>query len=497
MQRDVAKGRKCSEHPTLFPKMLLAILILVCGPRYAGAAPTDINSDGRSEVFLAQSSTESTLQFSAYDIITNTTTSIGSLGTLGDHIALGSWTQPGRPQIAVVSKGTDILTWKLLSPESQAVEASFGSPSDTFMSGADLDGDGLLDAVSTSTNSRKRKWNISTSLFNANRSDTSISFGFSNEIPFYIHSQGKDLLALLSIGTRGQTVLRTYDTATGKSRRMRLRRAPSPSAPLPIRFSSSENGIVYAVDSGATTKLSYHSLNTHSVIETGTVPLTGTILVGDYLPEDGEEVAVYSDGKLLVHSRIADTITELTVETGALGGIPVDEININTFGTTPSPIPAPPSLPPPASPSPPSNAPPSGPPAEGLSGVCASYSSIVPGELLIKSDPSNHIGRHDPRTSGYTVVCAKLCPAQLRYAQFFYSNGEFAGAVAKYGVFSGNGRPRMYGAVGQAPQHDARVIAEKAATIGNGKLYLQMSSATSGAETVCKEFNPTGRNGSL
>jgi hypothetical protein len=139
----------------------------------------------------------------------------------------------------------------------------------------------------------------------------------------------------------------------------------------------------------------------------------------------------------------------------------------------------------------------SGRPPASLNGVCASRSAIAPGEMLIKSEASDHIHTGDPRTTGYTVVCARLCPRNQSYAQFFYSDGSVAGAVARYGTFRGNGKPRLYGAVGRAPQHIASEIASKAATIGNGKLYLQISAAVSGGATVCKEFNPQGRNGSL
>ena len=117
--------------------------------------------------------------------------------------------------------------------------------------------------------------------------------------------------------------------------------------------------------------------------------------------------------------------------------------------------------------------------------------------MLIKSDPSDHIHTGDARTTGYTVVCSRLCPKTLSYVPFYYSDGTLAGAVAKYGIFRGNGKPRLYGAVGKAPQHFSSEIARQAAGIGNGKLYIQMSASSQGSETWCKEFNPSGRNGGL
>lgn len=150
------------------------------------------------------------------------------------------------------------------------------------------------------------------------------------------------------------------------------------------------------------------------------------------------------------------------------------------------------------SPSDPPAEPPSGePPVGGLAMVCASTSSILPGQMLIKSEASNHIHNGDPRTTGYTLVCGSQCTANLRRSDFFYADGSYAGSVGYYGRFSGNGQPRLYGAAGGAPQHFASQIAAKASGIGNGMLYLQVSSATEGAGTECKEFAPGGRNGSL
>jgi hypothetical protein len=136
-------------------------------------------------------------------------------------------------------------------------------------------------------------------------------------------------------------------------------------------------------------------------------------------------------------------------------------------------------------------------PDGGLASVCTSFTPILNLQMLIKSEISAHINPLDKRATGYTLVCGSQCPQNLRKADFFYADGSYAGSVGYYGRFSGNGKPRLYGAAGGAPQHFARQIAAKAATIGNGKLYIQISAATSGESTICKEFNPTGRNGGI
>jgi hypothetical protein len=211
---------------------------------------------------------------------------------------------------------------------------------------------------------------------------------------------------------------------------------------------------------------------------------TGTIVVGDFLAAAGEEVGLVSSSRFQIFNPSSRESTE-----GAFAsGIPVDEININRLqssgGTGGNP----------------GNGNSGGGggtvPDGGLAAVCGSYTSILNGQMLIKSEISNHINSGDARATGYTLVCGSQCPANLRKTDFFYANGLYAGSVGYYGTFSGNGRPRLYGAASAAPQHFVNLIAAKARTIGNGKLYIQISSAT-GSTAVCKEFNPTGRNGGI
>jgi hypothetical protein len=475
-----------------FCAFVLAYAIIQVTGQQIAATPTDFDGDARSEFVTVEPSTDGALQFSSTTIQTGVTRSDGVLGVLGDHVALGSWSQVGAPQLAVISKGTNSLTWTILSSDGETTSQAFGALGDTVLSGADTDGDGLLDALTTSASGRRRVWNRSQSLFTSTRRDSQFAFGFSNETPLFVTQGARGLPATILTGLRGATTLRVYDPLTQRARRIRLPRAPTTTRPHPLRLSANEDALLFVVPEGSGLRLVTQSISApRSKPLDFTMDSPGTIVIGDFIEGGGEEVGIHTETTLTVYSPLTSAVVSFTVPSG----IAVDEININSFASS-SPTPPDTPRPPTAQPTPISGDP-TAPTDPSLAAVCASFSPISPGEMLIKSDPSNHIGRHDPRTTGYTVVCARECPANTRYVQFFYANGEFAGAVAKYGIFSGNGRPRLYGAVGAAPQHDAAVIAARAAGIGNGKLYLQVSSATSGHDSRCKEFSPSGRNGSL
>ena len=452
------------------------------------AAPLDLDLDGRSELITTEINSDNSLTHRGFNLTTSTAFEVGSLGAVGDHIAPGRWRTSSSFEIAIVRASDGALSWSLVGSGETPVRASFGSSQDTFMSGVDLNRDGISDAVTTSNSSRRRSWTITENLFGESIISQTFTFGFSNERPLFIKSAEGDLLATVAIGARGVAMLRTYNPVTKQTRRVRLGRAPKAITPLPIAYSASSFGLVYPVEQGDATELHFHGLHSRAATATVSIPAKGTVLIGDFLSDEiGEEVAIHSVATLHIYSRVQQKVVQIPVPSG----IAVDEINSNSFVTAPTP---------PANPAPPQNPPTTGtpipgvPPEGGLAAVCSEVSPISAGEMLIKSDPSGHIGRHDPRTTGYTVVCARDCPTTLRYTPFYYANGELAGAVAMYGLFSGNGRPRLYGAVGQAPQHDARAIASKAATLGNGKLYISMGGT---ALSRCKEFAPLGRNGSL
>ena len=127
--------------------------------------------------------------------------------------------------------------------------------------------------------------------------------------------------------------------------------------------------------------------------------------------------------------------------------------------------------------------------SRSLSTVCPTVKQVTGSEFLWKSQISDHISSKDPRASGPTFICNKLCPSTWPM-NFYYSDGEKAGAVGYYGVYRGTGKARAYCAVRGARKCFISRIAAHSKTAGrDGKLYLKLSDST------CYQVAPVGRTG--
>jgi hypothetical protein len=449
-------------------------------------APADFDRDGLSD-FVLISSTDNVLSWSAVTGGGSTQQSLGDFGRLGFHISLGDWLGTGTPQPATVTTAGSKIVWRILNNGGSTLK-EFGATGETVVAGADFSGDGTVDASIVSKGTGGLNWRIHPALF-TDSSAATIDFTFGRAVDNYFFANPdatNDLVASITDKGRGSFLLRYYNPKTLRATRMLVAKNIPASqlkkAPLPLKDATGKDMLLFYARRGSVTFFSLFK-GTKMPVETFKIKAAGEVLIGNYTADAGEEVAVQTESGFLVFNP--QTKVKSLINTPA--GIAVDEVNINRLGEPENNNPTPP----------PSNPPSNEPPLAGLSSVCENYSAIANGEMLIKSEISQHIPGQDPRATGYTLVCARLCPKNLSRADFFFADGSYGGSVARYGTFRGNGKPRLYGAVGEAPQHFASDIAAKASTIGNGKLYMQISSARAGAGTDCKEFNPTGRNGGL
>jgi hypothetical protein len=466
----------------------LVLFVASLSPLTASAerlAPADFDGDGLSD-FVLISASKNVLSWSAVTGSGASQQALGDFGRLGFHVTLGDWLGTGLPQPATVTTLGSKIIWRVLS-SGVSIQREFGTTGDTVVAGADFSGDGAVDATIVSKGSNGLNWRVHAGLFtDSNLPTTDFTFGRVKDNYFFANPDAtNDRVASITNKGQGAFLLRYFNPKTLRGTRLLvdqdLPSAQLKKSPLPLRDATGKDMLLFYSRRGSATTFSLFK-SKKKTLEVFRLKATGEVLVGNYTTDAGDEVAVQTESGFLVYNPL----TKVKSLISAPAGIAVDEVNINTLGEPEDNTPAPP-------PPPPSDQP----PLAGLFGVCEKYSAIANGEMLIKSEISQHIPGQDPRATGYTLVCARLCPKNLSRSDFFFADGSYAGSVARYGTFHGNGKPRLYGAVGEAPQHFASDIAAKASTIGNGKLYMQISSARSGAGTDCKEFNPTGRNGGL
>jgi len=128
---------------------------------------------------------------------------------------------------------------------------------------------------------------------------------------------------------------------------------------------------------------------------------------------------------------------------------------------------------------------------QSLAAVCPTVKTVTGREFLWKSEISNHISSKDPRASGPTFICNKVCPTTWPM-NFYYSDGVKAGSVGYYGLYRVTKKPRAYCAVKGARKCFVSRIAANSRLAGrDGKLYLKTS------DTTCYKVNPVGRTGSV
>jgi len=463
-------------------RVLSALALLVFSATSAIAQGScDFDADGRSDL-ISVTASDSGISFSA---LLSASTTGSALGTLGSSLStpfVSNFLGAATPQIGTLlgNSTTGLIDWSILDSTAQSYTASLGNSGDSVIIGADVNGDGATDALTVGINNLRLNWQIDTALFNGNGTTLrQLRWGGKSELPFYLSLDGtRDVLGVVRRFSN-RFVIRTYDLVTGATSRVQgdgsLGITRPRQRPLPLKLADGTDILVVSeVVNGATDLVLFNLVS--RAVTTKSIAATGTVLIGDYTADAGEEVAVQSETGLIIYNPNTDTTIEQPISAGSyIDGIEASKI----MAATPTPVPGLPAGP-------------------GLDAVCASRSTLATGEFLIKSEISNHIGnKADPRTTGYTLVCAKQCPKNQSKVDFFYSDGTYAGSVGYYGRYHGNGKPRLYGAAGKAPQHFVSLIAPAAASIGNGKLYMQTSKATTGASTTCKEFNPTGRNGGL
>ncbi len=349
-------------------RFLAALFAVSCAlPSASHAAPhllsSDINGDGVSELTLVTIESDHSLTWKSYDASTGQLVrQTSSVGALGNNLIFGNWVSTTEASIGYISAASaaSMVSWVLADAQGALSSAKqFGKGSNRIVSGADFNGDGLVDAavVADGSSSALFRWHIqpdflapaparAAALKHQNRRARhhrrvtgkaagllSVRFGRHGDTAFFLNPDGAgDSLALLrKDNATGIYRLLLRSPYAKVARKVIIGPLSGTQSPLPVQQADGKDLLAVYTRSGGNTPVKFFSMTGEELADF-TMTGTGTVIVGNFNELPGQEIAIQTASGFTIYNPNAPT----DVRTVTLAsGIPVDDVNITTFGFSP------------------------------------------------------------------------------------------------------------------------------------------------------------------
>ncbi len=456
---------------------------LMLGSNAYGAVPNDFDGDGISDRTWVQIESDKSLTWIAQLSTSQAQMALGSLGKSGDAIIMGQWLAGGT-QIGVASLNstTNQIEWSIRDSAGNVRTKALGKKGDLVVSGGDFNGNGLADAAVVRLENKKAQWVV---VFDPFASDTPIEkkfqFGDAGDRVFYARAESGsavDWIGITRTGSNSRTLARMMDVNSGAIKQFpRLPKFASQGnrpRPFPVRQSTGTDLIGFSTGSGGKTSVKVFSLE-GGAVSSSVLSGTGTSVVGEFLQGPGYEVVYESgDSATIINPRHLDL-----TETVALGGIPVDEVNINSLGleaVAPAPT------------SPPSSG---GEPSAGTPAQCSSFARM-PRTHIYKTFGSKHFTDVRAKTIGLILKPGAAGP----FPSCIEAIDMKGNVVAKLGLYAtGAGWAARYYAgircAARTPFGGAEVASRALQSGGSSKIYMKVGSVCYGPFEANRCINST------
>jgi hypothetical protein len=314
---------------------LLKLAIILSSLNYSvSATPSvDFDGDGYSDPVLISVARDGGLSWRTQLSTTGTGLSLGAIGRIGVNAIYGSWTAPGSGDIGVVAPTLDEhVEWKILDVPDRSVV--LGDVQGYALSGGDLNGNGILDAVVVNKLRRRSIWNVHLDPFAkepllGEPNVRKISFGKWSDTHFLAPlADGGYALGIITRDERRRTIIQKYDLATNTiSTQRRISRffaTKGLSRPEAIRGADGEIRLLITQKQNSSVRLYVYSLKGRLYTKT-TIVKDGDTIIGDFGPDAGEEVAVQQGRNIAIYNPSSGSVITRPIGEGIL----VDKNNDN------------------------------------------------------------------------------------------------------------------------------------------------------------------------
>jgi hypothetical protein len=392
---------------------------------------------------------------------------------------MGQWL-PGGTQIGVVSLNESTLTWSILDSNGNRIDRTFGKKGDLAIAGGDFDGDGISDAAVARIEDGKVKWQVAYGLFNtATVQPVNFNFGSPGDRIFYARAEDSsvDWIGVMRKGAGRSSAARLKNLVTNQIRQ--YTRMPSfagtgtrPRA-FPVRQTGAADLLGFQVPKSNGTEIRVFTL---SGVEVGSALFEGKgdAVAGEYtVSAAGFEVVFQSTAEAGAFNASSGEVNQFT----PVGGVLVDEININTMG---------------AAVQNPSSDPGSGNEGGGSGGAVANCSSVVPlpGSHIYKTHGSQHFTDVRRNTIGVVLKVGARGP----FPGCVQAVDRSGRVIANLGLYSkGAGwAARYYAGIGcgaSTPLNGTAVASRARSNTGSSSIYLNFGGVCYGPIEATQCYN--------
>ncbi|MBX7143449.1 MAG: hypothetical protein K1X79_03285 [Oligoflexia bacterium] len=303
----------------------------------------DLDANGSADFLMVGIGGDSAL---GWDSFTAQGASTGlpqaQLGAVGDHLVPANWADSSKTLLGFIHRSGNKAYWNVANSQGNVTTRALGAGSDTFVAGADFNGNGVSDAATVrkaKDGSGKLEWTIRYDFFKdvdgaaKVTKKKSLKFGKTGDLPFFANYDGlRDWLGVIRQNPSGPgSQIFLLNPAKSKNRKFSVSDYVVGSIrPVPIRLANGKDILALIRKTNSSTIIKFVTLTGASM---GTVELaaTGDVVVGDYNPAAaGQEIAVSDDSSFLVYNPSTTEQTAVSVP----AGIAVDDINVNNFSST-------------------------------------------------------------------------------------------------------------------------------------------------------------------